>query len=67
VREFVLDEDRTTPAEASLFSINMLVNTEAGRSFSYGEIAGWMRAAGLREIERPPDGSGKVIVGHRPA
>ncbi len=65
VREQVLDEDRTAPLAAALFSVNMLVGTPEGRSYTYAEIAGWMEAAGLVGLERHPVERGEAIVGRR--
>jgi ubiquinone/menaquinone biosynthesis C-methylase UbiE len=47
VRDFFLNPDRTMPAAASLFSLNMLVNTPAGRSYSAKETMAWLRDAGF--------------------
>jgi SAM-dependent methyltransferase len=52
VQEFLLDEGRTSPAPAAVFAINMLVNTEAGRTYTEGEVRGWLAAAGLPRVER---------------
>jgi len=63
VQEFLLDEGRTSPVPAALFAINMLVNTERGRTYTGGEVAGWLAAAGLPRIERLPfPGPGAVLV-----
>lgn len=47
VQEFLLDEDRQGPPESLVFGVNMLVNTDAGRTFTFGEIASWLSAAGF--------------------
>jgi precorrin-6B methylase 2 len=52
VQEFLLDEGRTSPPHAALFAINMLVNTERGRTYTGREVEGWLAAAGLSRIER---------------
>jgi hypothetical protein len=54
--EFMPNEERTAPANALLFAVNMLVNTEAGDTFTFNEIAGWLREAGFenpRKLEVP--------------
>ena len=61
IREFILDEDRTTPPFAALFAINMLVGTEHGNSYTENEYRTWMTAAGLGAIFRP-DPQGDVLV-----
>jgi hypothetical protein len=37
IREFIAHGNRSGPLEALLFSLNMLVNTEAGDTFTTGE------------------------------
>ena len=50
VNEFALNEDRVSPVSAALFAVNMLANTEQGRTYTVGEIAQWMAEAGLKNI-----------------
>lgn len=52
IREFLLDEDGTSPLEAALFSVNMLAATEAGRSYRFQEIRSWLHDAGFGEVQR---------------
>ncbi len=64
VREFILDEDRTTPPFAAMFAINMLVGTEHGNSYTEGEYRSWMTSAGLGAVARP-NPQGDVLVAAR--
>lgn len=50
--DFILEADKTRPAFAALFSLNMLVNTAAGASYSEPEYDSWLREAGFRETRR---------------
>lgn len=50
INEFALLGGRSHPAQAALFSVNMLVNTDEGRAYTAGEIRGWMSDAGLIDI-----------------
>jgi SAM-dependent methyltransferase len=52
IHEFILDDDRKGPLFATLFSLNMLLGTEQGRSYTDGELREMMAAAGLEPIER---------------
>jgi (2Fe-2S) ferredoxin/2-polyprenyl-3-methyl-5-hydroxy-6-metoxy-1,4-benzoquinol methylase len=52
IQEFILEPDKTAPKFAALFSLNMLVGTEAGSSYSQPEYAAWLRAAGLQDVHR---------------
>jgi len=52
IQDFILEPERTRPRQAVLFAINMLVGTEAGSTYTEGEYAGWLEAAGLRGVHR---------------
>ncbi|MEE9457577.1 MAG: methyltransferase, partial [bacterium] len=52
VQDFVVDEGRAGPPQPVIFALNMLVNTEAGDTYTEAEIRGWMEAAGLTAVER---------------
>jgi SAM-dependent methyltransferase len=68
VQEFILDEDHTSPLFPALFSLNMLLGTPEGMSYSEPEIVELLRQAGLSRIERLqidlPNGAG-IICGHK--
>jgi len=69
VQEFILDADRTSPLFPALFSLNMLIGTPDGQSYSEPELAAMLRQAGLEQVERIPlelpNGAG-VMVGRKP-
>lgn len=52
VQDFILNPDKTAPKAAALFSLNMLVGTEAGASYSEPEYAAWLREAGFTGVKR---------------
>jgi cyclopropane fatty-acyl-phospholipid synthase-like methyltransferase len=52
LQDFILEADKTSPGFAVLFSLNMLVNTTAGASYSETEYEAWLRGAGFRECKR---------------
>ena len=52
IQEFILEPDKTAPKFAALFSLNMLVGTEAGSSYSQQEYAAWLRAVGFQDVHR---------------
>jgi predicted O-methyltransferase YrrM len=69
VHEGLIDPDGTSPVWAALFSLNMLVNTGEGRSYSGREIAGWMREAGFVEPvvkPVPPPANTALVIGTKP-
>jgi hypothetical protein len=56
IGEFVPDDDRTGPPMPLIFAVNMLLHTEAGDTFTFSEIAQWLREAGFtnaRLLEAP--------------
>jgi len=64
VQDFILNSEKTGPQQAALFSLNMLVNTDAGASYSEFEYTHWMKAAGFTEVCRINlPGPGSLIVG----
>jgi len=71
VQEFILDDSMAGPLFPALFSLNMLLGTPQGRSYSRGQLEEMMRAAGVGSIRRLeldlPNGAGVLagIVEHR--
>jgi len=64
MQDFILNPAKTAPQQAALFSLNMLVGTESGASYSEPEYTDWMRAAGFREVKRINlPGPSDLIVG----
>ncbi len=54
IQDFFLNEDLTGPLFPALFSLNMLLHTPEGRSYSFAEAEAWLRAAGFSKISRRP-------------
>lgn len=51
IRDHVMDPDRTSPPQGTLFAINMLVNTKGGDTYTFAEIRHSLEAAGFREVK----------------
>jgi ubiquinone/menaquinone biosynthesis C-methylase UbiE len=49
IAEFLSNDDRSGPANAAIFAVNMLVNTDEGDTFTFPEISGWLKEAGFAE------------------
>jgi ubiquinone/menaquinone biosynthesis C-methylase UbiE len=49
IAEFLVNADRTGPLSGLIFSLNMLVNTETGRTYSFEELSDWLHQAGFVE------------------
>jgi len=63
VQDFILNPDKTGPQHAALFSLNMLVSTDGGASYSEPEYTGWMKDAGFTDVCRInlPGPSGLIV------
>ncbi len=70
VHDFYLTDDKDGPVFPALFSLNMLVRTSEGRSYSETEVREMLEEAGLEDIRRldydNPTESG-VLMATRPA
>ena len=66
IQDFLLRADKTGPRAAALFSLNMLVNTQGGASYSEDEYTAWLREAGFGEVRRVPlAGPAGVLIAAR--
>ena len=66
IQDFLLRADKTGPRAGALFSLNMLVNTEGGASYSEEEYTAWLREAGFGEVRRVPlPGPAGVLIAVR--
>jgi hypothetical protein len=54
VHEFIMDDNLTGPLFPALFSLNMLVATEKGQSYTQSSLVEMMTAVGCRDIRRLP-------------
>ena len=54
VHEFILDNTFDSPLFPALFSLNMLINTERGQSYSEAQLMEMLNRAGLKDIHRLP-------------
>ncbi len=63
IQEFILNPSKTMPPFGTLFSLNMLMGTQSGSSYSAVEMKEWLKKAGfknLRSIDLGKD-SGLII------
>jgi len=54
VHEFILDNDMAGPIFPALFSLNMLLGTPGGRSYSERQLGEMLHGAGVKDIRRIP-------------
>ncbi|NOG82586.1 MAG: SAM-dependent methyltransferase [Planctomycetes bacterium] len=52
IQDFIMTDEKTSPPFPALFSLNMLLFTENGKSYSFKEIEHWLNAAGFQNLER---------------
>jgi hypothetical protein len=65
VKDHILDSTRANPPTGALFSLLMLLTTEAGRCYTLDEVKAWMLAAGLmhiRQIDLPAPLNSSLII-----
>ena len=67
IHEFILNNSMDGPLFPALFSLNMLIGTESGQSYSEEQISEMLSKAGVKNICRisvdTPNDSG-IIIGH---
>jgi O-methyltransferase domain/Dimerisation domain len=52
IHEFILDNTKDSPLFPALFSLNMLLGTPGGKSYSEEELVAMLEKAGVEEIQR---------------
>ena len=66
IHEFVLNSAKTQPLFGTLFSLNMLLGTHRGSSYSYVEMKEWLKDVGFKNIKRVNlDMDSGLIIGHK--
>jgi precorrin-6B methylase 2 len=68
IAEWLVNENRTGPINATIFAVNMLVNSEEGDTYSFVEISSWLTETGFinaRTIEAP--GPSPLILATKPS
>jgi ubiquinone/menaquinone biosynthesis C-methylase UbiE len=62
VIDMIPNDDRTGPPYALMFALNMLVNTEAGGTYTLAEYRKWLTDAGFARVETADIGSHSPLV-----
>ncbi|MEK6559886.1 MAG: methyltransferase, partial [Planctomycetota bacterium] len=66
IHEFVLDETKTSPQFAALFSLNMLIGTQEGASYTESEYRTWLENTGFKHISRVDlESNSTLIIGKK--
>ncbi|MCE5264320.1 MAG: methyltransferase domain-containing protein [Deltaproteobacteria bacterium] len=50
IRDHVMGPDRTEPVAGAIFAVNMLVNTDGGSTYTFGEIKAGLEEAGFVRV-----------------
>ncbi len=67
IQEFMPDDDRQGPPHPLLFAVNMLVNTEAGGTYTLAELRAWLSEAGFVNPRLlPVPAVSPVVLAERP-
>ena len=63
IRDVVMEPSRICPAGGALFAVNMLVNTDAGGTFTFAELSEDLLAGGFCEVQllRPDEFMNAVV------
>jgi len=62
INDFVMNEDRTQPSYGALFSLNMLVGTANGDTYTENEMKEWFEAGGIVKVERKNTSFGSDLM-----
>ncbi len=54
IAEFLVNADRTGPPSGTIFTVNMLLHTQEGNTFSFEEIAEWLVEIGFQNPRQLP-------------
>ena len=69
IRDILMEESRTQPVAGALFAVNMLVATEGGGTFTFGELQEDLTAVGFAEVAvmRQDEAMNSIVVAKKPA
>jgi len=66
INDLMLDETRTGPLSAALFSVSMLVTTPGGRAYSCNELSVRLEELGFERVHRIPMPPMSLMIGKKP-
>ena len=65
ISDFIMGDDRTSPAFGTFFALNMLVNTTSGDTYTQSEIKDWIEQAGMTFVETKETRSTGLMIGKK--
>lgn len=68
IRDIVMDESHTSPADGAMFAVNMLVNTPGGGTFTFSELAEDLESADFADptLLHRHEGMNSVVQATKP-
>ena len=67
IAEWLVHDNRTKPLPSLMFSVQMLVNTEKGDTFSFNQIKDWLENVGFKRVRKlKAPGPSPLILATKP-
>jgi precorrin-6B methylase 2 len=67
IGEFLVDDDRSGPVVSLAFAVNMLLHTNRGNAYSFGEIRSWLEGVGFVNARLlPAPGPSPLVLADTP-
>lgn len=64
--EWMLNDEKTGPVPSAMMGLNMIIETNGGRNYSFAEITEMMKKAGFKNVEkRPLAGPAQIAIGYK--
>lgn len=66
ISEWMLNDDKTGPVPSALMGLNMMIETNGGRNYSFAEISSMLAKAGFKRMEkRLLAGPAEIAIGYK--
>lgn len=67
INEWLLNDDKSGPLLSALMGLNMAIETNEGKAYSFAEINNMLSEIGFTKIEKKPilGSPGHIILGHK--
>ena len=66
ISEWMLNDDKSGPVPSAMMGLNMIVETNGGRGYSFAEISEMLTKAGFENMEkRPLAGPAQIAIGYK--
>ena len=67
INEWFLNDDKSGPLLSTLMGLNMAIETNEGKAYSFAEINNMLSEIGFTKIEKKPilGSPGHIILGHK--